>query len=167
MTGSGGPGGPGASSDPSGPGASSGPDGDPAGALLVAGAVPAGGATGLCALAALGVAGAGAAASTAAGGLLALLAFAAGPLVMRAGRSLSPPGLLAAAVLAYGCVVLLLGVAYAALDRADWFRGAPAGVALLVAGTAWLAGQLHRTRRLRVLIFGSPGSLPVAAPENR
>lgn len=134
------------------------PERNPASALLLAGAVPSSTATVVSLVVAGLLAGGAAAASAGVGGLLALVALAVGPLVMRGGQRMSPPGLLAAAVLAYGCVVVALGAAYGVLDLADWFRGLPAGLGMLVGGTAWLGGQLHRTRHLRVLVFGSTDS---------
>jgi hypothetical protein len=133
----------------------SGPDVNPARSLLRAAAAPAIVATLLvsgvvCILDDLA-----GGASALLGGLLAILSLAVGPLVMRAGARMSPPGLLALAVAAYAAVVFALGLVYALLAGADWLDGTAIAAGIIAVTAAWLAGQLWRTRKLRVLAFGS------------
>jgi hypothetical protein len=90
--------------------------------------------------------------------VLAVLALSLGPLIMRTGSQGSPPAVMARAMAGYLALVVLLGGAYVVLGSLRWVSPTFVGVALAVATTAGIAGQLRATTRLRVLAFGSPDS---------
>jgi hypothetical protein len=91
------------------------------------------------------------------GALLTVGAFVVGPLVVRTSARWSPPAVMLAAVLAYGVSVLVLGLAFLALARADWLSQVAVGVAIFACSTAWLIGHIRTASRLRILVFGDPG----------
>jgi len=124
-------------------------------ALLRGGSVPAlvAAAVGTAASAAWG---AHAAAAFAVGALLAVVALAAGPLLLRASRDASPPAVTAVAVIGYLGVVLILGVAFLALAPITWLSADHLAVALVTVTVVGLAGQILAVTRLRVLVFGGP-----------
>ena len=126
---------------------------DPALALLRGGAVPA---LVVGAVLAVGLAFAGPSAAVGAvvGTVVTCLAMSAGPLVMRGTRRWSPPAVMAVSLLTYGVVVAVLGVVYLALSRVAWVSAGHLGVALIVCGAVWTAGELRAAARLRVLAFG-------------
>ena len=126
---------------------------DPAGELLIGAGVPA---VTIGALVSMGslFAGPSQAVSCVLGALLAIAALAAGPVLLRIGRSYSPPGLMALAVCGYGFVVLLLGLAFLLVSEASWLAGGYAAIGALAVVAAWLAGQARSTSRLRILSYG-------------
>ncbi|MFI7589670.1 hypothetical protein ACIB24_21590 [Spongisporangium articulatum] len=130
-----------------------GPTRDPAGALLRGGAGPGLAALLVAALVMLVLDGGAAAVSAAVGGVLAVLALAVGPLVMRAAGRLTPSGLQAVAVGSYFAVVVVLGVVWVLLGAVEEFDDTAAAVGVLAAAGAWVVGQAVRTRRLRTPVF--------------
>jgi hypothetical protein len=131
-------------------------------ALLRGGSVPAivAGAVGTAASAAWGGR---AAAAFAVGALLAVVALAAGPLLLHASRDASPPAVTTVAVIGYVGVVLILGVAFLALAPITWLPADHLAAALVTVTVAGLAGQIRAVTRLRVLVFGAPQESQVAA----
>jgi hypothetical protein len=136
--------------------------GDAGVALLRGGSVPAlvAGAIGTAASAAWG---AHAAAAFAVGALLAVVALAAGPLLLHASRDASPPAVTAVAVVGYVGVVLVLGVAFLALAPIPWLSADHLAAALVTVTVVGLAGQIRAVTRLRVLVFGGPQESQVGA----
>jgi hypothetical protein len=126
---------------------------DPALALLRGGALPAL-VTGAVVIATVAFAGARASAGAALGAAVVCVAMSAGPMVMKVGRHWSPPAVMAASLITYGTVVVILGVVYLALGRVAWLSPGHLGVALIACATAWSAGELWAARRLRLLAFG-------------
>lgn len=135
-----------------GPGGA-GPSADPALDLLVGGVVPAA-LTGVVVVAVVAVAGTRAMIGAAVGTVLVCLAMSAGPLVMRATRRWSPPAVMAVALIAYGAVVIALGVVYVALRQVAWLSADHLAVALVACGAGWTAGELRAAWTLRTLAFG-------------
>jgi hypothetical protein len=107
--------------------------------------------------------GAHAAVAFAIGALLAVVALAAGPLLLRASRDASPPAVTAVAVLGYAGVVIVLGVAFLALAPITWLSADHLAAALVTVTVAGLAGQIRAVTRLRILAFGTPPDAQVAA----
>jgi hypothetical protein len=146
---------------PPGPGggaAGAGPTPAPALALLRGGLLPTLGTGGLLVvIVALSTDGR-AAVGAALGAGLACLAMSAGPLLMHATRRWSPPAVMAVALLAYGLVVIVLGLIYLTLEQVAWLSAGHLGVALAVCCAAWTVGQLWAARRLRVLAFAGAGA---------
>jgi hypothetical protein len=128
---------------------------DPATTLLRGAAVPAVSVSLVVSLLCL-LAGPSPALSAATGAALAIVALAAGPLLLRLGRDFSPIGLMALAVTGYGLVVLALGLAFALVNGASWLVGEYAAIGALAGAGVWIAGQLRSTSGLRVLLYGDP-----------
>jgi ATP synthase protein I len=126
---------------------------DPALALLRGGMVPALVAGGVLVIVAR-FAGGRAMAGAALGSVVVCLVMSAGPLVMRGTRRRSPPVVMAASLITYGVVMLLLGVAYIALGRVTWVSASHFGIALIVGCLAWTAGAWRAAWRVRLLAFG-------------
>ncbi len=130
-------------------------DVDAAGAMLRGAAVPAA----TAAAVAVGVSalwGAAAAVGAAVGAVLAVLALAAGPLLMRRVATWSPPAVMAVTTACYGATVLILGAAFLVLSPMAWLSSQHLGAALLGVTVAWLAGQVRAVARLRVPAFEVP-----------
>jgi len=96
-----------------------------------------------------------AAAGAAIGSLIALAALSIGPMIMRTGSQASPPAVMALAMGGYLTLVVVLGGAFLVLGSVPWAAPGFVGVALAVATTAGLAGQVRAATRVRVLAFGS------------
>ena len=102
------------------------------------------------------------------GGGLAIGALAVGPGLLRLARDMEPAMVFAVAVGAYFTVVGVLAAVYLTIGAADWFSGGYAGAGVIAAATAWLAGQVRATSRLRILAFGDgvpPGRTGAGGPE--
>jgi ATP synthase protein I len=133
--------------------AASGPQ-QPAGALLRGALVP----TLVAAVLAIGVsllAGPDGATGTAVGAGLAIAAFVAGPLLLRASARWQPVMVMAVAMITYGVIVIALGAAYTLLNDATWLSQRHVGLGAGVCTVVWLAAQLRAASRLRVLAFGT------------
>lgn len=126
---------------------------DPALALLRGGMVPALVTGGVLVIVA-GFAEGRAMAGAALGAAVVYVVMSAGPLVMRVTRQWSPPAVMAASLITYGAVVLLLGVAYIALERVTWVSASHFGIALIVGCLAWTVGAWRAVWRVRLLAFG-------------
>ncbi len=136
------------------PSALSGPTDAPWLKLLLGGAVPALAVTVPVCLGYVLLSGSAAAGSVIFGAVLAMVGLAVGPLLLRVGRHWSPTSLMILAVGGYGAVVIALTVVFVLVSKASWLHGPAGAVGLLVAVTAWIAGQTRSTNRLRVLLYG-------------
>lgn len=96
-----------------------------------------------------------AALGSATGVVLAVLAFAVGPLLLRTVAQWSPPAVMAAALGGYLTIVFVLGIAYAVLASVGGLSHAHLGVALVVCALAETVGQTVAVARLRILAFGA------------
>jgi len=123
-----------------------------AGTLLRAGAAPLL-AVGVVIVALASVQGARAGAGALVGTAVAGAAMAVGPCTLHLVRSGPPVAVMAAAVGAYGALVVGLGLLWALLTRIDRLSAEHLGLALIAGVVAWSAGQVRATARLRTPYF--------------
>lgn len=129
---------------------------EPAWILLRSGLVPASAAGALVTLFAV-TDGARAVIGALVGAALTVVAFCAGPLLMRAVRKVDPVMTFALALTSYLVVVIVLAMAYGLLSDASWLSADFVGGAILACAAGWLVGQIRATAKLRVLTFGHDG----------
>ena len=87
------------------------------------------------------------------GGGLALLAMAVGPVLHQLCRRLDPAMVLGIVVLAYGTVVIALGLAFSSLNDIDRLSGEFAGAGVFVIAAGWTVGQIRASLKLRQPLY--------------
>ncbi len=97
-------------------------------------------------------------ASALVGGVMALAALVVGPALQWICRGVDPNLLLGVAVLAYGLVVGLVWLVYSLVSDASWLSGGWAGVGVLAAAVAWVAGYMRASSRLRLPLYENEDS---------
>jgi len=87
------------------------------------------------------------------GGGMAVLALTVGPVLHQLCRNLDPTMAVGVAVLAYGLVVVGLGLGFSLLNDTAWLVGGFAAAGVFVVAFGWAAGQMRAAAKLRQPLY--------------